>query len=108
MKFTKDTIPDSLNWLLSILELLIVFAITLLVGFAICCFLWDTGQVPRFTKLIQVINENWKASLVLLIPLFYRPVRAFLENLEEAGSLKRGKRISGETKQEQNAPTGKT
>jgi hypothetical protein len=39
--------------------------------------------------------------------LFYRPVRIFLENLEEAVSFKRGK-IFPDSKQEQTNPAGKT
>jgi hypothetical protein len=104
MSFSKETIPDYLNWLLSILELLIVFAIASLVGYAVFCFLLGTSQEVRFTRLMQVVNENWKAALVLLIPLFYRPIRVFLENLEEAGSLKRRKSIPASSQQEETNP----
>jgi hypothetical protein len=107
MSFSKDTIPEWLSYLLSVLELLIVLIIACLVGFAVYCFLSGNAQEARFTTLMRTVNENWKAALVLLIPLFYRPLRTFLENLEEAGSWKRGRRIAGESKQEANPPTGK-
>lgn len=104
MSFSKDTVPDFLNWLLSVLELLLVFAITCLLGYAIWCFVAGTSQEARITRLIEVVNNNWKASLVLLIPLFYRPIRLFLENLEEAGGLKRGKIVEAASKQEEANP----
>jgi hypothetical protein len=33
-------------------------------------------------------NENWKIGLLLLVPLFYRTVRAFLERVEEFMGMK--------------------
>jgi len=104
MTFTRETIPDWLTWLLSLVELLIVLAIAFLVGYAVCCFMWDSAQQVRFTHLMQVVNENWKAALVLLIPLFYRPARAFMENLEEAGSFKRRKPVEASSKQQETNP----
>jgi high-affinity Fe2+/Pb2+ permease len=108
MSFSRDTIPDWLLWLLSVLEVLIVLAIACLVGFTVFCFLSGSAQQARFTVLMETVDKNWKAALVLLIPLFYRPMRAFLENLEEAGGWKRGKRMTGVPKEETNAPTEKT
>ena len=104
MSFSRDTITDWLSWFLSVLESLIVFAITFLVGYAVFSFMFGTSQEARFIDLMKTVNENWKAALVLLIPLFYRPVRVFLENLEEAGSLKRRKSIPASTKQEEANP----
>ena len=90
-------------WLLGVLELLIVFAVTFLIGYVLFCLLW--GQNPaRLVALIGTINENWKAALILLIPLFYRPVRIFLDNLEEAGSFKRSK-VAPQRQREQVNPT---
>jgi hypothetical protein len=104
MNLSKDTIPDALLWILSVIELLIVLSIACLVGFAVYCFLFDSGHQGRFVGLMEMVDEYWKAALVLLIPLFYRPVRTFLENLEEAGSFKRGKLVSPTSKQEETNP----
>ncbi len=104
MSFSKNTIPDALSYVLSILELIIVLALACLLGFAVYGLLSGHGQ-ERFAYLMKIVHDNWRAALVLLVPLFYRPVRTFLENLEEAGSFKRGK-ISPESKQEQINPTG--
>lgn len=82
MKFFKITIPNFLNWLLTVLELLIVLAIVLVIGYAIVSFLWGDSQV-RVVLLMVAINENWKAALILLIPLFYRPIRIYLEQLDK-------------------------
>jgi hypothetical protein len=105
MSFSKNAIPDWLSYILSILELLIVIALAGLLGVAVYGLLSGHGQ-ERFTGLMKTIHENWRAALVLLIPLFYRPVRTFLENIEEAGSFKRAK-IFPESKQEQTNPAGK-
>jgi hypothetical protein len=99
MSFIKDSIPNFLNWLLGVLELLIVLAIALVIGYGVVCFLWGTNQ-DRFVKLIAVINDNWKAALVLLIPLFYRPIRIYLEQLDKGpfGMQRRPARVEQEQK----------
>jgi hypothetical protein len=104
MSFSKDTVPNWLSYILSVLELVIVLALAGLLGVAVYALLAGDGE--RITYLMKTVHDNWRAALVLLIPLFYRPVRTFLENLEEAGSLKRTK-IFPESKQEQINPAGK-
>jgi hypothetical protein len=42
------------------------------------------------------MNENWKVGLLILLPLFYRPIRTFLEELREAFGMKRTPREVGE------------
>ena len=107
---TKDTIPDALAWLLSVFELLIVLGISILVGYTVFCFLWTSHQAKaaQLTQLMEVLHANWKAALILLIPLLYRPMRAFLENLEEAGGWKRRKTIPPTAKEEQTNPPATT
>ena len=41
------------------------------------------------SKLMITINQNWKAVLILLIPLFYQTIRKFIEEVEEAYGMKR-------------------
>lgn len=42
----------------------------------------------RFAQSLKTINDNWKVGLIILIPLFYRGIRAFLERVEEFGGMK--------------------
>ena len=37
----------------------------------------------RVISIVHGINNNWKVSIVVLIPLFYRPIRKFLVNLRK-------------------------
>jgi hypothetical protein len=105
VSFSKDTIPDAPSWFLSILELVIVIGIALFVGYAVFCFLlFGSARQAGIVRMTEVVNQNWKAALVLLIPLVYRPARIFLENLEEAGTWKRRKLIPPADKQEEKNP----
>jgi hypothetical protein len=49
-------------------------------------------------ELVKGLNDNWKAALILLVVLFYRTVRMFLEQAEEAFGVKR--RLPGEPREE--------
>jgi hypothetical protein len=48
------------------------------------------------------MNENWKTGLLLLIPLFYRTVKKFVERLESVGPMKT--RTPTATEQGKNPP----
>ena len=42
---------------------------------------------PRYQRarlLIELIDQNWRACLLLGVPLFYRPIRAFVERVQKA------------------------
>jgi hypothetical protein len=85
-------LPDGLNWLLSVFEPLIVLVIGFLILYSAYWLVFGSEQSARQTRimlLIRGINDNWKAALILLVPLFYRTVRVFLEQAEEAFSVKR-------------------
>jgi hypothetical protein len=43
----------------------------------------------RMIDLITLINDNWKAFLILGIPLFFRTVRTFFEEVQEWAGMKR-------------------
>lgn len=79
-------LPVWLNWLLSVVEPLIVLGITALIGYVAYRLVFvtdETGKNCELLKTIQVVSENWKASLILLLVLFYRTVRVFLEQIEK-------------------------
>lgn len=42
----------------------------------------------RLAAALRTLNENWKALLLLLIPLFYQTIRGFLERVEEFAGAK--------------------
>jgi CMP-N-acetylneuraminic acid synthetase len=42
----------------------------------------------RMQNALTMLNGNWKIGLLLLIPLFYRTVRAFLQRAEEFAGIK--------------------
>ena len=84
-------LPDWLNWLLSVVEPLVVLLITVLTSYIAWCLAISKSadKQAHALALIKGIAENWKAVLVILVPLFYRTIRIFLEQAEEALGVKR-------------------
>jgi hypothetical protein len=85
-------LPHWLNWLLSVVEPLVVLVITALVLYSAYWLVFGAGQDPhriRLLELMRAVSDDWKAAVVLLLLLFYRTVRVFLEQAEEAFSVKR-------------------
>ena len=58
----------------------------------------------RFVITLAEIDERWKVGLVVLLVLFYRPVRNFLLLLEQAWGLKTGPRTPREKETKTNPP----
>jgi hypothetical protein len=46
------------------------------------------GRHLHLEAALKTLNENWKAGLLLIVPLFYRTVRGFLERVEEFAGAK--------------------
>jgi hypothetical protein len=46
-----------------------------------------TRQI-RLTNSMKMLNDNWKVGLLLIVPLFFRTIRAFLERVEEFWGMK--------------------
>ena len=91
-KLTKlGELPDWLNWVLSVVEPLIVLGITVSVSYGAWCLVRPdvNGRQARIIVAMKGINDNWKAALILLVLLFYRTIRIFLEQAEEAWGVKR-------------------
>ena len=111
LKLTKLTrLPDWLDWLLSVVEPLVVLAITVVIfyiGYGLVFGSAQSNQLARFKDLMEEVNDNWKAGLLLLVLLFYRTIRIFLEQAEEAFSIKRKKLMAGEAKEGTTPPAGK-
>src|SRR5713226_4468994 len=91
-------LPVWLNWLLSVVEPLVVLGIAIVIlyaGYSAVFGPLQSTQQARFKELLQVINDNWKVGVLLLIVLFYRTIRIFLEQAEEAFTVKRKKPLPG-------------
>jgi DNA integrity scanning protein DisA with diadenylate cyclase activity len=76
---------------LKISEAVIVLTITTaLVLFVVREVLWvwfacdATIRQQRIEDTLKMLNENWKVGLLILVPLFYRTIRMFLERVRKA------------------------
>jgi hypothetical protein len=92
-------LPRWLDWLLSVVEPLVVLAITVVIfyiGYWVVFGPEQNAHQMQFKELIKEVDENWKAGLLLLLLLFYRTVRVFLEQAEEAFGVKKKTKLAGE------------
>jgi len=65
---------------------------------------WITlHPTDRLVTVIKTINENWKAGLLLLAPVFYRTIRILLERMKK---FPFGMEVQ-EPEEQQTAPTKK-
>ncbi len=67
-------------------EALIVISLTVvLLGFVVYQIVWImAGCVQeRINSTFKMLNDYWKVGLLLLVPLFYRTVRMFLEKVRK-------------------------
>lgn len=104
---TLSPLPIWLNWLLSVVEPLIVLGITAAVFYVGYGLVFGSAQSlnqVRLKELLAIISDNWKAALLLLLVLFYRTVRMFLEEVEEAFGMRRKKPMSGDSEKASNPP----
>jgi hypothetical protein len=88
---------DLLAWLeersdtfLTVAELSVVLALAVsLTILAILTLIWivKTGslqtQQDRLTTILKTLSDNWKAVLILLVPLFYRTIRKFIARIKK-------------------------
>jgi hypothetical protein len=92
-------LPDFLNWTLAVLEPLVVIALIGATGYVSYLLVWSPDQEPRRIHALAAIgqiHQNWRPALILLIVLFYRTVRTFLEQAEEALGVKKKKSLPGQ------------
>jgi hypothetical protein len=47
------------------------------------CFGWGEEIHARIVETIRGMNEGWKVCLIILVPLFFRPIYKFLIHLKE-------------------------
>jgi hypothetical protein len=73
-------------------ESLTVLGIFLLTGYVAWWMVLGNVADPRYARtmaLVHTMSENWRAFLLLGVPLFYRPVRTFMEEAQEWAGMKR-------------------
>jgi hypothetical protein len=88
-------LPVWLNWLLSVAEPLIVLAAAYVIGYATYYAVFTDQQWHgHIIATIKELNANWKAGIILLVILFYRTIRMFIEQAEYLWGVK--KRLKGE------------
>lgn len=59
----------------------------------------------RMVSLVQLISNNWKAFLLILVPLFYRSTRTFMDEVQEVFGMKRRRTLLPTARtQEENPP----
>jgi len=91
----ETSVEPVLDRCLRVLEFLTVSGIAFIV---LTAAIYETGWVlwgfsppdrqTRMQTALTVLNGNWKVGLLLLIPLFYRTVRAFLQRVEEFAGMR--------------------
>lgn len=75
--------------------------------------IWGDEGKPHYLRavgLLKLMNDNWKALLLIAVLLFYRPVRTFVEEVQDAGMLsRRGRQRARQAPtQDPNPPTRQT
>ena len=88
--------------------MVLVLAIAILAG-AVYEAIWilcgdPKGRHLQLEATLKTLNENWKAGLLLLIPLFYRTIRGFLERVEEFAGAKAPRKPKSTLEETPNPP----
>jgi hypothetical protein len=88
---------DWLAWLeersdtyLTVAELFVVLALAISITvLAILTLIWIVKtpclqvQQDRLITVLKTLSDNWKAVLILLVPLFYRTIRKFIARIRK-------------------------
>ncbi len=81
-------IIKTLDWIVAATERLIVLAIAFTAFYTgWIAFRGDTKSSDTFAQALKTLSENWKGLLLLLVPLFYRTIRAFLERVRKFAGM---------------------
>jgi hypothetical protein len=88
----------ALDWLVGVVERLVVLSIAFVTFYVGWFAFYGAKMVPKgavkppAVEFLTALSENWKGFLLLLIPLFYRTVRTFLERVEKFAGMETGPR----------------
>jgi hypothetical protein len=88
-------ILSALDWLVSVAERVVALGIACVIFYTGLLLVSGVKAVPKpsniqttmprlaAVEILTAVSENWKALLILVIPLFYRTIRGFVERMEE-------------------------
>lgn len=83
---TAKAILSILDWLVAVAERLVALIIGVTVFYASWSIFHGTAD-PSLKDSLKTFSDNWRVFLLLLIPLFYRTVRIFLERVRKFAGM---------------------
>jgi hypothetical protein len=75
-----------LDWLIGLTERLLVLAIAMSV-FYVGWNIFHTGNQEPLKDALQVLSADWKAVLILLIPLLYQQIKTILPKITKVAGI---------------------
>lgn len=88
-----------LDWVINVAERLVVIAIVAGIGYIGWRAFYSADQAKFIADTLEPLSKNWKGLLLLLIPLFYRTARTFLEKVKKVGWMETEPREKPEAEQ---------
>jgi hypothetical protein len=90
IEWARENVPDLLDWIVSVLSRVFICCATL-------GLLWYGGWAAHgdpfsrhlFKQTATYLGKNWGVGMLIILPLYYLPVRKFLEELETFYGAKR-------------------
>lgn len=76
-----------LDWVVAVIERMVVIAVALIAFYSGWLAFHEPGKSDALTQTLKALSEYWKGLLLLLIPLFYRTVRTFLEKVRKFAGM---------------------
>jgi len=85
-----EWLEDRSDTFMTVAELVLVLALALFLSIlAILTLFWILWtkhlyiEQERLTVVLKTLSDNWKAVLILLVPLFYRTIRKFIARIKK-------------------------
>ncbi len=111
---TKKAFLTAEEWLthfevFTVFSILLVAVLSVLheIWWRVCGGPWPEGHA-RFGNALGQLDSHWKLALGLLVPLFYRTIRQFLQEAENIFGVNRPKRPkSDQDLKQEELPKGK-
>lgn len=89
------------SWFLIAAEVIIAVLLIFLIGFVVFGLLLATNpETSKAARILDILNNDWKVLLILVLVPFYHPIYVFLRNLREV-------RLPGGTKLKTGEPPEK-
>ena len=80
-----DKVIQALDWIFGMAGRAGILAGTALVVYAVFQLFFGAEEPAhsRAGKVLVLLNDNWKATLLVVLPLLYLPLRTFLNSVTE-------------------------